>query len=177
MSARTAQKFVQAAQSVGDKYEPSSHLPATVLYALASPATEETVREELQRRVDAGEMVTPTDVAELKRKLAAEKAATKEAKDDIKVHRSAAQEAKDERDRFRTELDFERSKVLRQAEEIERLKQDGVIHSYPAPAAQAAPLPAPSLPDPDADFRAWLAEGRRWLDRGDAARKWETFWG
>jgi hypothetical protein len=115
-------------------------LPKRVLIALAAPSTPQSVVDDVLGRAKAGEAIDPDIVADLKRQLVDAKDSAKDAKQDVKVQRSEAQRAKDERDRVRNELDFANSRLRQQAEEIERLKQDGVIHVYPP-----EPKPAPEI--------------------------------
>lgn len=97
MSERTARRFVEVAGMVVGKSATVADLTPAVLYALAAASTEEPVRDEVLRRAEAGEKVKASDVADLKRKLAVEKATAKEARQDVRHQRAVAQEAKDER--------------------------------------------------------------------------------
>lgn len=152
ISKPTAYRMIDVFRSFGAAN--ASHvetLSKSVLYALAGPSTPEPVREEAMRRVEAGEPVNLDTVMNLKRQLVDAKDQAKVAKQDEKVQRTEAQRVKDERDRVRNELDFANAKVRQQAEEIERLKQDGVIHFYPAEPAAASPTPIRPDPKPRGD--------------------------
>lgn len=59
MTPRSAQNYMQAASTLGDKSETVSHLPPTTLYKLAAPSTPSPIREEIVRRLEAGEALTP----------------------------------------------------------------------------------------------------------------------
>ena len=55
MTARTAQKYMNVAAVFEGKYEPSSHLPVSVLYDVASPSFPADTREDVLQRLQPGE--------------------------------------------------------------------------------------------------------------------------
>ncbi|MCJ2113293.1 hypothetical protein MKK64_19130 [Methylobacterium sp. E-025] len=57
MGQATAYRFIQAAENMGDRLITEISLPATVLYALASPSTPDSIRDEVMQSVEAGETV------------------------------------------------------------------------------------------------------------------------
>ncbi|MCJ2016944.1 DUF3102 domain-containing protein [Methylobacterium sp. E-065] len=64
MADRTALRFMQAAEAFAGKSATVADLPATVLYALASPSTPEPIREEFMREAEAaGGAISPVDSA------------------------------------------------------------------------------------------------------------------
>jgi len=62
---RLARQWMAVAERFGDKTEKFSVLPHTALYLLAAPSTDESVVEEVGRRLEAGERVKVADVQEL----------------------------------------------------------------------------------------------------------------
>jgi hypothetical protein len=64
---RTAQAYMQAAQWASDHRAAAAVLPPSLLYILSSPSTPREFAEAVERRVEAGEHISPTAVrAELK---------------------------------------------------------------------------------------------------------------
>lgn len=134
MAERTARNFM----SVADKFKSATvaDLPPTVLYALAAASMPEEVRQEAVRRAETGEPISLEVVATLKRDLVDARQAAKDAKRDERVQKDVARQAIDDRAAMLRDLEWARSKVDAQAQEIERLKQDGVIHVYPREASK-----------------------------------------
>ncbi|WP_366526618.1 DUF3102 domain-containing protein [Methylobacterium fujisawaense] len=66
MGERTARNFMQAAEAYG-KSAMVADLPATVLYALASPSTPEPIREEFMREAEAAGGATAEQIAKAMR--------------------------------------------------------------------------------------------------------------
>src|SRR4051812_33699293 len=75
MTDRTARNFMRAAERFGAKSEIVSDLPATTIYMLAAPSTPETVREDVVRRIEAGERLVPAEVKKLVKQAREEKKA------------------------------------------------------------------------------------------------------
>jgi hypothetical protein len=67
MTDRTAENYMLAATSFGDKVEIISNLPPTEVYRLASPSTPPSVRDAVLARLEAGERVEPVEVRALVR--------------------------------------------------------------------------------------------------------------
>lgn len=129
MGISTAQNFVNAAIKFADKIPTVGNLPASVLYALAAPSTEEAVVEEVLERANNGEKVTKDDVAALKAEWASERKDLKRQVDDAKHKAKDAQATgvdygqqieslrrelgslRDERDTLRHEIDSVRGGV------------------------------------------------------------------
>ncbi|WP_050742986.1 MULTISPECIES: hypothetical protein [unclassified Shinella] len=89
MSADTANNFMRVATVYGDKYRTVRDLPPTALYELAAPKTPPEVREEIERMIEAGEVVTKATVARLRADKAAALASyAKQAKDDELMKRA-----------------------------------------------------------------------------------------
>lgn len=169
----TAYKLIDVFQAFGsESVHKVDGLSKSVLYALAAPSTPDSVREEAMRRVEAGETVSLETVANLKRELVDAKQAVKDAKRDEKVQKEIARKAGDDRQKMLRDLEWAQAQIKAQADEIERLKQDGVIHVYPsdpvpAPAPQHA-QPKPAAPASESfipTLSAIIADGcRRDLD-------------
>ena len=70
-TARTAQRWMNAAEQYGAKSEVTSVLKSEVLLLLAAPSTPEEVREEIEARATAGEKITVAEVERLKREARA----------------------------------------------------------------------------------------------------------
>ena len=70
-TARTAQRWMNAAEQYGAKSDLGSLLNSKVLQLLAAPSTPEDVREEIEARATAGEKITVAEVERLKREARA----------------------------------------------------------------------------------------------------------
>ncbi len=70
-TARTAQRWMNAAEQYGAKSDVASLLNSWVLQLLAAPSTPEDVREDVEARVTAGEKITVAEVERLKREARA----------------------------------------------------------------------------------------------------------
>jgi Protein of unknown function (DUF3102) len=64
MTERTAQNYMAVASTLGDKSEIVSLFPPTTVYRLAAKSTPNSVREEVIKRVKAGERPDPDEVAD-----------------------------------------------------------------------------------------------------------------
>lgn len=62
---RTAQRYMQAAAMLGAKSDTVSHLPPTVIYRLTAPSTPQHVRDDIVRRLDQGDEVSPAYITNL----------------------------------------------------------------------------------------------------------------
>lgn len=69
MSRFTANRFMAVAEVYGAKGSTVQHLDLTALYELAAPKTPIEVREEVEKMIEAGEVVTKATVVELRNKL------------------------------------------------------------------------------------------------------------
>lgn len=90
MTIKTAQNFMNVTAKFGAKSETVSLLPASVLYALAAPSTDNAVVEEVIDRASNGETVTRDDVAALKAEFASER---KDLKKQIEEAKTKAKDA------------------------------------------------------------------------------------
>ena len=70
MSRQTADNFVHVAEIYGTKLPIVGNLSPTALYELAAPKTPIEVREEVERMIEAGEVVTKAVVEELRKQVA-----------------------------------------------------------------------------------------------------------
>lgn len=76
MSDETARKMMRVAEVYGPKIQSGWNFPPpTVMYELAAPKTPLEVREEVEKMIEAGEVVTKATVQELRNKLATTEAA------------------------------------------------------------------------------------------------------
>lgn len=165
MSEWTARNFM----NVSDKFGKTGIIPdltPTALYALAAPATSEEVRTEVIERVAAGEKVTARDIEAMRRKLtkAEEAIAEKESQRRAQEARAAIadKQAREAASRAMfAEADKQRlaDEVEELHEEIDRLKEPGVITQW-----NDAFVAAPSAPTP-------------WTDEDAELRTLQAVWG
>lgn len=73
MGQSTADRFMQVAKVYGGKLPTVGNLPPTALYELAAPKTPLEVREEIEKMIEAGEVVTKAEVIRLKAEFEAAK--------------------------------------------------------------------------------------------------------
>lgn len=66
MSVSTATKIMQVAENLGGKFVTVTNLKTKALYELAAPSTPESVIEEVESRLNAGQAVTAEDIKLLK---------------------------------------------------------------------------------------------------------------
>lgn len=66
MSENTARRFMDVARAYAGKSAIVADLDPIALYELAAPKTPLEVREEVERMIEAGEVVTKADVTKLK---------------------------------------------------------------------------------------------------------------
>jgi hypothetical protein len=120
MTIRTAQNYMSAAAFVGDKSERVSHLPMTMIRALA--ASPEPVRQEYQKRIGAGERIQP---AEVKDRLQEVKWARREVD-----HDASRQKRKPRRERRRPINNPDRDKAAAlELKRIEAARQERLARS------------------------------------------------
>lgn len=105
MSQSAADRFVQVARTYAGKLPTVGNLSQTALYELAAPSTAPEVREEIERRITAGELINVEDVRRLRaeyaevaakaRELGMETEAVREQNRDLiaNAHRVASEEA------------------------------------------------------------------------------------
>lgn len=113
MTARSAQNYMQAASVLGDKSETVSLLPPTTLYKLAAPSTPAPLRDEIVRRLEAGEALTSKAIegqlwtarAEAKRAQIDAKLAPEERKRRAKAKRTSEAKRLRDHEKWRTEQD------------------------------------------------------------------------
>lgn len=78
MTDRSARRFIQVAETFGDKTDIVSVFNATALYALSAPSTPEEVRTEVLQRVENGEKVDTAEIERLKKEKADAEAKARE---------------------------------------------------------------------------------------------------
>ncbi|MBP0445019.1 DUF3102 domain-containing protein [Roseomonas sp. SSH11] len=121
MNARTAQNYMTAARWLEGKPEPVSHLPAKVIYALASPATPASVVQEVVTAAAAGPLpeaeviahrieVAKAEAREVKRLVAAKPGRTEQEAQKV-VQRSRQNRT---REREQREAEWAQQKVERE---------------------------------------------------------------
>ena len=131
-SQRTARNYMMAAEAFAAKSEIVADLAPTVLYALAAPSTPAAVRDDVVRRLEAGEPV-PDRSVKLMIKEAMRPAA--EAK-----HRRALKEARE------AQLRSKSPQAIRK-EERERLKDEEARQKHDAARAQVVAIIVARLGD------------------------------
>lgn len=137
----TAYKLISVFTAFGaESVHKVDTLPKSVLYALAEPSTPPSLRQKALEMVKPGEPVDGNAIADLKRELAEAKRAVKDAKRDERVQKEVAQKANDDRARMLRDFEWEKGRAESLAREVEKLKQDGVIHVY---AAESTPVAEP----------------------------------
>lgn len=135
MTARTAQKFMGVAQSYGSKSELYSHLDASALYELAAPKTPIEVREEVERMIEAGEVVAAATVKELRSKLVGLEKAKMLAEEEIEQKAAKVSELEES---INTAVSAEIEKAAKRIakgyeDEIARLKREVLDLRKPKP--------------------------------------------
>jgi hypothetical protein len=142
MSQSSSDRLMQVAKTFGEKLPIVGNLGVTALYALAAPSTPEPVREAVLERAAGGEKVTAKEIEALKKKLARteELAADKESQRAAQENRAAiaAKQAGDAANRAMfAEAAKERlaEQLVLANEEIERLREPGVIHQFSDPVS------------------------------------------
>lgn len=99
MAERTAQRYMGAAAVFSDKSDIVSVLPPSAVYALSAPSTPAPVREEVVRRLEAGERLPADDVRDMVR---AAKRAEEQTRKEARItpgERKKRQQADDRRER------------------------------------------------------------------------------
>ena len=89
ISSRTAQNFMNAADRLGSKSEIISHLPLTVVYALAAPSMPDDVRDALLKLAENGDLITETMVKEWREQAALKKLSSVSEKDTAEPNSTA----------------------------------------------------------------------------------------
>ena len=140
----TAYKLINVfAAFGGESVHKVDTLPKAVLYALAEPSTPPSLRAKALDMVKPGEPVDGDALASLKRDLAEAKQAAKDAKRDERMQKEVAQKANEDRARMLRDYEWEKSRANTLADEVERLKQDNVLHVYPRDRVAPQPEPEP----------------------------------
>lgn len=155
----TAHKFTKIAETFGANFQNSENLAFEAWAMLAAPSTPEPVRTEVLERAANGEKVTAKEIEALKRKLSkaeetiAEKEAQRRTQESMAL--IADKQARDAANRAMfAEADKERlaNELEDMREEIERLKEPGVITLFNE--EHVAPVSAPTpWTDDDAQLR------------------------
>jgi predicted transcriptional regulator len=124
MTPRTAQNFMQAARHFGekDKSEIISRLPPTTIYKLAAPTTPEPLRQQVVKRLEAGEHLEPAAVDAMVSE--AREAARKQAE----AEKEAARIASLSPEELKREKAAEKGREYRARRTAEQRAQDGRDH-------------------------------------------------
>lgn len=137
MSDETARNFTRVAAEFGGKSQTVWNLPPTILYSLAAPSNRP-ITEQALAQIDAGKPLTNDDVAALKEKLKAAKAKAAEHKQQFEIERSSSEDVRNALRCSTNEALFLKQTIEQSKQtidelraEVERLKQEGVIHVYP----------------------------------------------
>lgn len=172
MAERTARKFMEVAKVYGSKSAQYADLQPQALYELAAPKTPLEVREEIERMIEAGEVVTKATVTKLKEEAEAAKKDKELADQDAEAaeekiatlqseaDEAIAAEVQKAADKIKAAYDAE---IKRLSAEITELRKPApVIHHEPTDnvvslhknltQAQKDEIDAENDEDADADF-------------------------
>ncbi|WPE22456.1 DUF3102 domain-containing protein [Shinella zoogloeoides] len=131
MSEHTARRFMGVARQFGDKTSIVRDLDPTALYELAAPKTPIEVREEIEKMIEAGEVVTKATIAQLNAEIETAKKGRELADNDAAAAEEKASTLKADLDGLNGSIDervsvevAKTSAEIRSGyeEEIERLK-------------------------------------------------------
>ena len=132
-TARTAQRWMTAAEQYGAKSDLGSLLNSKVLQLLAAPSTPEDVREEIEARATAGEKITIAEVERLKREARAAQEMSFQIEGERAAMRAVAEQA-------RRDVESARAKAAKA-----RAAADDAVRQAREEAEQAAALKAEAL--------------------------------
>ncbi|MFZ1414937.1 MAG: DUF3102 domain-containing protein, partial [Defluviicoccus sp.] len=132
-TARTAQRWMTAAEQYGAKSEVTSVLKSEVLLLLAAPSTPEEVREEIETRAASGERITVAEVERLKREARAAEEMSFQIEGERAAMRAVAEQA-------RRDVESARAKAAKA-----RAAADDAVRQAREEAEQAAALKAETL--------------------------------
>jgi hypothetical protein len=129
MNPRTAQRAMSTAEVLGAKSDTVSYLPPTSLYSLAASSTPSLVRDEIVRRLEAGEALTPKAIdsrlwearAEAKRAKADAKLTPEERKRQAQAKRASETRRKRELEKWQADQDEAVSKRKAASNELASL--------------------------------------------------------
>lgn len=131
MSQAAAYRFMQVADAYGSKVTTVINLDPTALYALAAPKTPLEVREEIEKMIEAGEVVSKATVEKLRAEIEAARKGRELADADASEAEQKAEEFKSGLDELNKSMDDRVSSEVAKAsdsirsgyeDEIERLK-------------------------------------------------------
>lgn len=149
-SQKTAYRMIEVFKTFGSVKDCHiDRLSKSVLYALAAPENK-SISEEALAQIKSGKPLTNDDVAALKEKLKAAKAKAAEHKQQFEIERNSSEDVRAALRSSTNEALFLKQSIEHLKAEIERLKQDNVIHVYPP---EADPQPAVQSADPVAFVR------------------------
>jgi len=149
-TARTAQRWMNAAEQYGAKSDLGSLLNSKVLQLLAAPSTPEDVREEIEARATAGEKITVAEVERLKREARAAEEMSFQIEGERAAMRAVVEQA-------RRDVESARAKAVKA-----RAAAEDAVRQAREEAEQAAALKAEALAEEAlAHRRGELAEIER----------------
>lgn len=136
MSDQTARNFMHVAEVYGDKIKTVLNLDARALYALAAPKTPIEVRAEVEKMIEAGEVVTAAKVKELRDKLTGLEKAKALAEEEIEQKDAKVSELEDGINLAVSQGIEKASKTIAKGyeDEISRLKREVADLKKPKPA-------------------------------------------
>lgn len=137
MSDETARKMMRVAEVYGPKFQLGWDLPPpTVLYELAAPKTPAEVRAEIEKMIEAGEVVTKATVVELRSKLSGLEKAKALAEEEIELKDAKVSELQETVNLAISEGIEKASKRIAKGfeDEIARLKREVSDLRKPKPA-------------------------------------------
>ncbi|MBX3516789.1 MAG: DUF3102 domain-containing protein [Rhodospirillales bacterium] len=132
-TARTAQRWMNAAEQYGAKSDLGSLLNSKVLQLLAAPSTPEDVREEIEARATAGEKITVAEVERLKREARAAEEMSFQIEGERAAMRAVVEQA-------RRDVESARAKAVKA-----RAAAEDAVRQAREEAEQAAALKAEAL--------------------------------
>lgn len=127
MSMSSATRFMQVTEAYGGKIVTVANLDVTALYALAAPKTPIEVREEIERMIEAGEVVTKATVIGLKAELETAKKGREVATTDAEMAEGKVETLKSGLDNLNKDIDERVSTEVAKAAETIRTGYDDEI--------------------------------------------------
>lgn len=116
---RTAQNYMSVAERFGSNAKCLSHLPLAMVYKLAAPTTPDELRNEVVAKLESGEPVKPSDIADELHEVA--QAAKRDREEAKKLARKLARKSPE--DRARAEANLERQRARAAAVAVERQEE------------------------------------------------------
>lgn len=136
MSMSAATRFMNVARAYGGKFATVANLDPTALYELAAPKTPLEVREEVEKMIEAGEVVTKATITELRAKLSGLEKAKALAEEEIEQKAAKVYELEETMNlAVSTEIEKAAKRISKSyEEEIARLKREVSDLRRPKPA-------------------------------------------